>query len=138
MEPAERYLLRYDELRQAVNNLKLSLSIDNALLQDPVVQDSVESGQIQKFEFCTELAWKTSKQFLYHFHGIDLNSPKLVIKELYVQKIIDQQTYESLYQMIEDRNLLSHIYKKNVFDVIHKKLPGYLTVLEELVGRIAS
>ena len=45
---------KIQEFQNALNNFKQSLSI-NLDEYSVTVQDSIKSGQIQKFEFCVEL-----------------------------------------------------------------------------------
>ena len=95
---------KLDELKKALDNFENSLSIK--ISQYPKdVQDSIESGRIQKFEFCVELLWKVVKSYLYEIEGIDVRTPKGVIKKLFNLKNIDYKEFESLIQMIDDRNM---------------------------------
>jgi len=66
---------KIEELKRALENFDDSMKIDLNLFPD-IVKDSVESGQIQKFEFSCELLWKTIKAFLYEIEGLDINTPK--------------------------------------------------------------
>ncbi|MFZ5805896.1 MAG: nucleotidyltransferase substrate binding protein [Verrucomicrobiota bacterium] len=62
---------------------------------------------VQAFKFTYELAWKTLKDYL-RYGGIEANLPREVIKESFSKNIIqDGQTW---IDMLEDRNLLAHIY----------------------------
>jgi len=49
----------------------------------------LKNGQVQKFEFTTELLWKMLKAFLLEWHGIDAASPKEVIRR-YFDSILAQ------------------------------------------------
>ncbi len=133
MEPREIFRSKFFAYKQAVEGFLRSLQIDISNF-DEVVQDSIKNGQIQKFEYCTELTWKIVKRFLYLFAGLDTNSPKDSMKNLFLAKYVDRKDYEELIVMIEDRNMLSHIYRQEYFDKIHAKLKDY----SELMGRIIA
>ncbi len=133
MEPREIFRSKFFAYKQAVEGFLRSLQIDISNF-DEVVQDSIKNGQIQKFEYCTELTWKIVKRFLYLFAGLDTNSPKDSMKNLFLAKYVDRKDYEELIVMIEDRNMLSHIYRQEYFDKIHAKLKNY----SELMGRIIA
>jgi nucleotidyltransferase substrate binding protein (TIGR01987 family) len=62
---------------------------------------------VKRFEFTFEMSWKALKRYL-SFLGIEAKSPRMVFKEAYAQEII---TNEAIWlEMIEQRNLSSHIY----------------------------
>ena len=93
------------------------------------VEDAINNGKIQKFEYCTELSWKLLKNFLLEIHGIDAKTPKLVVKEFFLLSAFDDEGYECFLDMIDERNRLSHIYSDNAFLEVLKKLPSYLSVM---------
>jgi len=133
MEPREIYRSKLNTYKQAVKGFRCSLQIDISNF-DEVVRDSIKNGQIKKFEYCTELTWKTVKKFLYLFAGLDANSPKETIKKLFSSRYIKQKDYELLIEMIEDRNMLSHIYRLEYFEEIHAKLKSYCELMERIVA----
>jgi hypothetical protein len=69
---------------------------------------------------------------LYSVHSIDAKFPKQSIKEFYLLKVISIEEYETLLNMLDDRNKLSHIYKEEYFDEMHNKLSDYLTVMKKV------
>ena len=82
--------------------------------------DVIRDGLIQRFEFTYELAWKTIKEYLEDIGIMDRNSPKAVIKEAYVQKIIINENNWLL--MINDRNMTSHVYKEEMAEEIASRI----------------
>lgn len=91
-----------------------------------------KEGIIQRFEFTLELSWKTLKDKM-EYDGLILDkiSPKMVLKEAYKYKYIDN--IELWLEMINDRNLLSHTYDFQVFeDVIPDIQLKYTPLLSEL------
>ena len=91
-----------------------------------------KEGIIQRFEFTLELSWKTLKDKM-EYDGVILDriSPKMVLKEAYKNKYIDN--IELWLEMINDRNLLSHTYDFKVFeDVIPDIQLKYTPLLSEL------
>lgn len=120
---------RLSQLKAAVCNFEASLSIQTELFPE-IVKDSVESGQIQKFEVSWELLWKTVKTFLYETDGIDERSPKSVIKSFFNAGYCDYQDYEKLIAMIDDRNSLSHLYNSEMIRSILIRLKDYLRLIK--------
>ena len=120
MELNEKYSSICALLNKAISDFELSLHADfykyNAL-----ETDWIKNGQIQKFEFCTELFWKTAKIYLFSIEEI-IYTPKLTIKTLFQHQLISEDLYLGLMQCINDKNLLSHVYQIEIFNSIQLNL----------------
>lgn len=86
------------------------------------IRDSV----IQRFEFCIELAWKTSKKIM----GSSTSAPKDIIREMAQSGYITN--LELWLESIDMRNLSSHTYKEDlaerVYDFACKFVPELKTL----------
>jgi nucleotidyltransferase substrate binding protein (TIGR01987 family) len=120
----ERLKQMVGQLGAAVADLERSFVIDTASL-DPIVADAVRSGQAQKFEFTVELFWKAAKVFLLEDHGLDLASPKTVVKKYFELGYLEYPDCDRLLHALDIRNSLSHIYRKETFLDLHKEIMGY-------------
>lgn len=120
------------------------MNFSNALqrLQEAVVElnkndasEVVRDGLIQRFEFTYELAWKTAKEYLEDQGIVDKTSPKTVIKEAFVQRLIsDEQTW---LLMLNDRNMTTHVYKEEMAEEIsHRIVNKYVAELENLLENL--
>jgi nucleotidyltransferase substrate binding protein (TIGR01987 family) len=77
-------------------------------------------GVVQRFEFTFELLWKTIKIVLEYKGITDKKYPRDLLKEAFQRGIIDD---EKMYlSMLEDRNMLSHMYGKEISDQIYEKI----------------
>ncbi len=123
------------QLNEAVTNFEDSLSLELSEFSEIAV-DSIKSGQVQKFEFCTELLWKTLKIYLFEINGIDAKSPKMVIKEYFNLGLCSYKEYETIMEMLDDRNILSHIYKKEQFESIYNRIIHTLSILKSVIDVI--
>lgn len=86
---------------------------------------------IQRFEFCIELSWKLLKDYLKYKNIGEFSSPRTIIKESYVQKLIDGG--ELWLDMLEDRNLTSHAYDEIIANSIRDNiLNTYYKLLKKL------
>ena len=135
MESDNTLTARLEDFSSALNTLEQSLRLDLTKYKD-IELDVVKSGQIQKFEYCTELCWKAIKVFLNIIHGIDVVSPKSAIKEFYRVELIREPEYELLNQMLDDRNRLSHIYNELFFEEIYLKLNYYLYLMKKVMDKM--
>src|SRR5438477_12129385 len=103
MEQTRRYQFKLKSLVKAVTGFKNLMEVDISGFNE-ILQDGIQNGQIQKFEYSTELLWKTIREYLLTFHQIESVSPKSAISEFLNTKNIDEPMYELLINMIKDRN----------------------------------
>ncbi len=112
MEQDVRWKQRFRNFESAIKLLQEVPTLD----LDKLSQLEKE-GIIQRFEFTLELAWKTLKDKM-EYDGLILDkiSPKMVLKKAFKAKYIDN--IELWFEMIDDRNLLSHTYDFKLFEAI--------------------
>ncbi len=90
-------------------NLRADLRRAVAKLADALAQPKSEflrDSSIQRFEFTYELVWKTLKAYLSQHHGIEVYSPKDVLREAFRQSLIDDDPL--WLRSVELRNLTTH------------------------------
>lgn len=122
-----RWEQRFQNFTRAITLLKEieALEIDKISFLE-------KEGIIQRFEFTLELAWKTLKDKM-EFDGILLDkiSPKMVLKEAYQAKYIND--IDTWLKMINDRNLVSHTYDFETFELIIPSIQkNYISLLNDL------
>ncbi len=132
MEIDKRLARKLDQYRTSIKGFKDLLALDLTLYEG-VVLDGLQNGLIQKFEVCSELTWKLIKSFLFSVHKVDSKTPKLAVKEFYLAGLADNSLYESLVQMQDDRNTLSHLYDEVTFQEILTKLKHYESNMEQVL-----
>ncbi len=117
----EKLSKAFETLREATEKAKTSLEIDGAL---------------QRFEYTFEVFWKFLK-ILLEYHGFECKSPRSCIKIAFKIGFLGDE--EQFLDMLEDRNLTSHIYgeeeSRKVFERIKKV---YVKVLEEFIRKIEN
>jgi nucleotidyltransferase substrate binding protein (TIGR01987 family) len=100
--------------------------------------DAIKNGWLQKFEYCTELAWKVGKVFLELQTGQIVNNPKGVYRLLYLSKFIDEKLCDDLFQTLNDRNKMSHIYKEEMFQFVIENIQNHKTALFKIKAFYSS
>lgn len=112
--------VEYKELDKAVTKLEEALKRP----KDEFIRDSV----IQRFEFCVELAWKTSKKTM----GTNSSAPKEVIREMAQNAYIIN--VDLWLKAVDMRNLSSHTYKEDLAEVVYNFANSFLPELKSLVA----
>ncbi|MFI3227744.1 MAG: HI0074 family nucleotidyltransferase substrate-binding subunit [Clostridia bacterium] len=126
----DKFIEKYSKFTQAVDRLNESI-----LEFNQTKSLSVRDGAIQRFEFCTELAWKTIREKLLDEGLTDINSPKSVLRAAFANNIIlDEKNWINL---ISDRNLTSHIYDETSANNIYLNIEKiYYNLFVELINRL--
>jgi nucleotidyltransferase substrate binding protein (TIGR01987 family) len=113
---------------KALNRLIAALD-NNQQLKNDGYEDFLCDLLVKRFEFTYEMAWKSIKRYL-DLVGISALNPRSCFKEAYAQKIITEQ--EIWLEMIESRNLSSHVYDANQITPILGKIDSYKTAFMSL------
>lgn len=117
---------KYAKLQDAVLRLKEALAEYEA-----TPTSTVRDGAIQRFEFCTELAWKTLREYLLDQGYTEINSPKATIRRGFEEGAV---TDEAWLALLDDRNLTSHVYDDETAARIFEKIRGkYLALFDSLI-----
>lgn len=105
--------------RRALTSLEALLDLGRPAT--PVERDAA----IQRFEYTFEAAWKAARQYLREMEGLDVGSPKGVIRASLRVGLIDENMARLGLEMADDRNLTVHTYNEAVAEAIHGRLPEY-------------
>lgn len=111
----KRWEERIEDLEKAVKRLEEAIEeskkIDFSTLKD---------GVIQRFEFTLELSWKSLKYFLNNEGVESATTPKSTVKEGFKLGIL--KNIDIWLEMLDDRNLTSHIYNQAIAEEIYERI----------------
>lgn len=93
---------------------------------------------IQRFEFTFETTWKAAKQMLFDIDGIDVASPKGVIRSCREVGLFDDEETIQALRMVDDRNLTVHTYDEALAMEIYERLKHHLGLLRAWLERIET
>ena len=116
-----------------LNNYKNALSRLHEAIEEESASKSlaVRDGAIQRFEFTSELAWKTLREYLLSEGVTDINSPKKVMREAYNNDLIENT--EGWLRILDDRNLTSHVYDdEDAADIYNRIMNEHIKLFDEL------
>lgn len=115
------------DFSQAISALKEVL----ALPKDKIIRDSA----LLRFQLCFELAWKAIKVHA-RGEGLECFSPKSCFQTAFQIGLVDYN--EDWINMVEDRNLIVHLYEEEMADKIYDHLSDYLTLFEKLYSKLST
>ena len=126
------------ELSQRLEAANRALErLDEVATKDDL-SDIERDGLIQRFEFCFEIMWKCSKDYLWDAEGLTVASPKKVIRLLREVGMFSDEEAEQALDMTDDRNLTAHTYDEKMAKELAGRIPGYAKLMrvwyERMVG----
>lgn len=132
MEQTGLYRAKVEKYKKALAGFN-KLFEKELMLFDPVINDAIMNGQLQKFEYCSELMWKAVRQLLVINNNVSPKSPRDSIKEFFNCEYIRSAQYETMIKILEDRNKLSHVYDEEVFTEVHSRLKEYKEIMNDVL-----
>ena len=118
----ERLKERFQVAGQALSRLEEALMIENPSSME-------RDATIQRFEFSFEALWKVAKEYFYRLEGLDVASPKGVIRSSRELGILDDQSAALALTMADDRNLTVHTYNETLAIEIYKRIKSYAPLM---------
>ena len=109
-----------NEFAKAVLSLEEAINLyHNSSRQSESIKKAFRDACIQRFEYCIELAWKTSMKIL----GSTVQAAKPAIREMARNNLISNP--ELWLQFIEARNESSHSYDEDVAQKVFKSIEAF-------------
>ena len=122
----DQLALRLQVARKALRSLHAILKSRKSV----VTRDAA----IQRFEYTFEAVWKTVKVYLLVRQGLDLASPKSVLRAAGSSGLLNEVQTRRALAMTDDRNRTSHTYNEQVSVEIYKRIPKYAELMEGLLS----
>lgn len=128
-----RWIQRFGNYRKALFKFNQAVEIVSDKMDwGDDVDDLLEEGLIQRFEYTHELAWKVMKDYAEYQGHTDIQGSRDAFRKALQMGIIDDQRW---MDSIKDRNLTSHNYDdetaQNVLTAIIEVYAPLLNAFEQ-------
>lgn len=97
----------------------------------------VRDASIQRFEYTFEATWKAAQAVLLDRFGIELASPKPVVRASLENGLLTEEARTGL-AMVDHRNLTAYTYNEELANEIFAQIPAYRRLLREWLERLAK
>ena len=84
---------------------------------------------IMRFAYTFEATWKAAQLYLYEREGIEAGSPKQTVRASRRAGFLTDEQAESALKMVDDRNLVAHVYREAVAQDLEARLPLHAATL---------
>lgn len=130
----KRWQYRFDNFKRAY--FLLQDAVEN--YREEELSQLAKEGMIQRFEYCTVLAWKTVKDYLENQNVVlEQITPRAVMKEAVAAKLLSRG--EDWMNALDARNKMSHTYEFRKFESVIKQIEAtYLNLFGELYEKLSE
>ena len=117
-----RWQQRFSNYRKALAKLTQAVELlSKQIEREEAVDELLQEGLIQRFEYTHELAWKVMKDYAEYQGYTDLRGSRDAIRKALEMGLIDDRRW---METIEDRNLTVHNYDNEVASEIYDNIMG--------------
>jgi nucleotidyltransferase substrate binding protein (TIGR01987 family) len=118
-----------EQLKQRLSSAGRALSTLQELLKSETLTAVERDASIQRFEYTFEAMWKLGKAFLREVEGLEIGSPKGVIRSFFQVGLFTEEQAELALAMVDDRNLTSHTYNESLARLIYAEIDNYAELM---------
>ena len=94
--------------------------------------ESLKDAIIQRFSFCSELAWKTTREVLIDQGYTEANTPKAVMRQAYEAGYVSDGS--AWIKLLNSRNLVAHVYNEETAQEIFDQIRlCFLPLMQQLL-----
>lgn len=112
-----RWRQRFNNYRKALAKLTQAVELlSGQVSREEAVDELLQEGLIQRFEYTHELAWKVMKDYAEYQGYTDVRGSRDAIRKALEMDLIDDSRW---METIEDRNLTVHNYDNEVATEIY-------------------
>lgn len=91
---------------------------------------------VKRFELTYETFWKYLKAYIASKHGLDVTAPRDVFRTCLRLKVTSREETDTLLEMIDARNLTTHLYdQETAHKTIMKTIPTYVSLIMTILQR---
>ena len=115
-----RWRQRFNNYRKALAKLTQAVELlSGQVSREETVDELLQEGLIQRFEYTHELAWKVMKDYAEYQGYTDVRGSRDAIRKALERDLIDDSRW---METIEDRNLTVHNYDNEVATEIYENI----------------
>ncbi len=101
---------------------------------DTIIRDAA----IQRFEYTLEAVWKVAQLYLREREGLDIASPKGVIRACLAVGLLTPEEGRLALKMVDDRNLTVHTYNETLAEAIFSRLAQHAMLMDRWLAALAA
>ena len=132
-----RWQQRFSNYRKALVKLNQAVVLlSEQIEREAVIDELLQEGLIQRFEYTHELAWEVMKDYAEYQGYTDVRGSRDAIRKALEMGLIDDRSW---METIEDRNLTVHNYDNEIASEIYENIMNvYAPLFVTFEGKMQS
>lgn len=132
-----RWIQRFNNYRRALEKFNQAVDIiSNKMEWGEEIDDLLEEGLIQRFEYTHELAWKVMKDYAQYQGYTNIQGSRDAFRKAFEMGIIENEAW---MESINDRNLTSHNYDdETVAEILKAIIDTYALLFNDFEKKMLS
>ena len=132
-----RWQQRFSNYRKALVKLNQAVVLlSEQIEREAVIDELLQEGLIQRFEYTHELAWKVMKDYAEYQGYTDVRGSRDAIRKALEMGLIEDRRW---METIEDRNLTVHNYDNEIASEIYENIMNvYAPLFVAFEGKMQS
>ena len=132
-----RWIQRFNNYRKALEKFNQAVDIiSNKMEWGEEIDDLLEEGLIQRFEYTHELAWKVMKDYAQYQGYTNTQGSRDAFRKAFEMGIIENEAW---MESINDRNLTSHNYDdETVAEILKAIIDTYALLFNDFEKKMLS
>lgn len=137
----EKLTKKYENLVKIHRGLALSITRYKKALADKNMdletKEERRDSLIKRFELTYDLLWKYLREYITLTGGITADSPRKVFQECLSLSLINREETKELIDLIEDRNLTTHVYDIDLANRVAADIQKHYDVIDTIIKKVS-
>lgn len=101
------------------------------------IREMLRDSLIKRFELTYDLLWKYLREYMILMHSITADSPRKVFQECLSLGLTNRAETKELINLIEDRNLTTHVYDENLANRVANEIQKHHDVIDIIIRKVS-
>lgn len=137
----EKLAKKYENLVKIHRALALSIErYHKALIDQSIDIDTREERRdslIKRFELTYDLLWKYLREYIIIVNGVTADAPRKVFQQCLSLGLTSGLETEELIDLIEDRNLTTHVYDIDLANRVAVEIQKHHDVINAIIKKVS-
>jgi nucleotidyltransferase substrate binding protein (TIGR01987 family) len=137
----EKLVKKYNNLVKIHRALAISIERYRKALSDKSMdletREERRDSLIKRFELTYDLLWKYLREYIIIARGTTVDSPRKVFQECLSLGLINNTETEELIDLIEDRNLTTHVYDIDLANKVAADIQKHHEVINDIIKKVS-
>lgn len=136
----EKLKNKYTDLLKIHKALATSIKRYEKALADKNIDEETREERrdslIKRFELTYDLLWKYLRDYINTIQGNTTDTPRKVFQQCLSLNLTNPEETKQLIDLIEDRNLTTHVYNIDLANEIATEIPKHFDAIHKIIMKL--